>query len=112
MAPLMSASGVTGASVAVYCVGPLVAAAVFVRGLRVPILSPLLRATRLFGALAALSFALERIAGTPGRFALACAASGIAAAVCACVAETELAGTILRQFRATKPRAQEARALH
>jgi PST family polysaccharide transporter len=97
--PLAALDGVGGASAAAYCVGPIVAAAVFVWGIPASITGPLLRSMRLFAPLLAVSLALGRLVHTPLELAAACIATGGAALVAVYLAEGELVRRLLRVTR-------------
>jgi O-antigen/teichoic acid export membrane protein len=97
--PLAALDGVAGASAAAYCVGPIVAAAVFVWGMRAPLTGPLLRSLRLFAPLVVVSLVLGRLVHTPAELAAACTATGAAGLVAAYLAEGDLAKRLVRMMR-------------
>lgn len=103
--PLSAIGGVGGASAAATCVGPIAALAVFVWGMRAPIIGPLLRTLRLFAPLLALSVVLGRLVHSPVEFIAACAAMGCVGIAVAYVAEGDLARRILRVLRSAGPSA-------
>ena len=100
--PLAAFGGVGGAAAAAYCVGPIVATAVFVWRIPAPISGAVARSLRLFVPLLAISLLLGHVAQTPVKFAGACLAMGAAAVVAAYLAEAPL---VRRLLRVVRPRA-------
>jgi O-antigen/teichoic acid export membrane protein len=97
--PLIELEGVAGASLAYFCIGPVVSIAVFVYALGTRIANTVFRAMRLFVPLLALSIALGRLVHTPAEFAVICAVTGIAGALAGYVGEGELFRRIVRMLR-------------
>jgi PST family polysaccharide transporter len=97
--PLIELEGVAGASLAYFCIGPVVSIAVFVYALGTRIANTAFRALRLFVPLLGLSLALGRLVHTPAELAVICAVTAIAGALAGYVGEGELFKRIVRMLR-------------